>query len=362
MGTRSRALTGLVAVVALLAIPACSVTVENIPLPKPQVDGETYTVHAIFEDALNLPDQAKVKIGGSDVGIVTDISTTNFTADVAMKIRKDVALPTKSTAELRQATPLGDVFVAIAMPPKEPGQQLLTDGSTIELEQTSAGATVEELLTSLSMLVNGGGLNQLSKLVSEADSIVGGRGPQISHLVVEMTNIITSLNSQTVHIDETLNGLNATLGTINQNKVALGQVADSLPAMIGVLAENNQTIGDLLAKVAVTSDALGDFATTTHDQLSGLLDNTTKLMNGLSDMGDDFPQTLATLHEVRPKAIASMQGTTLAVGVTLQYLSVGALSDPLGSRVPDGSDVKAFIGSLIEVLERVQYRLQGGAR
>ena len=60
--TRARALAGLVSVVALAAVPACGVTVENLPLPKPQVPGETYTVHAIFTDALNLPDQAKVKM------------------------------------------------------------------------------------------------------------------------------------------------------------------------------------------------------------------------------------------------------------------------------------------------------------
>lgn len=360
--TRTRALAGLALVVALSAVPACGVTVENIPLPKPRVSGEAYTVHAIFSDALNLPAQAKVKVGGSDVGIVTDISTSNFTADVTMQIRKDVALPAGSKAELRQATPLGDVFVAIAMPPREPGQEMIPDGGTVPLEQTSAGATVEELLTSISLLVNGGGINQLSKLVSEVDSIVGGRGEQISHLIVEMTNIIESLNGQTDHIDATLNGLDATFATLNQNKDSLGAVADALPPMIGTLAETNQQIGEVLAKIGVTSAALDDFASTTTSQFDNLLQNTTKLMNGLSQMGDSLGATLTTMHDLKPKAMASMEGQTLAVAVTLQYLSVGALSDPLGSRVPDGSDITAFVGSLIEVLDRVQERLQGGTR
>jgi phospholipid/cholesterol/gamma-HCH transport system substrate-binding protein len=360
--TRARVLGGLVSVVALAAVPACGLTVENIPLPKPQVPGETYTVHAVFSDALNLPAQAKVKVGGSDVGIVTDITTSNFTADVEMKIRKDVALPAGSKAELRQATPLGDVFVAVAMPPKEPGQKMISDGGTIPLEQTSAGATVEELLTSVSLLINGGGVNQISKLVTQLDSMVGGRGPQISHLIVEMTNVIASLNSQTDNIDATLNGLDATLATINQNKESLGAVADALPPMIGTLAETNQQIGDLLAKIGVTSAALDDFASTTTTQLDQLLQNTTKLMNGLTQMGDSLGGTLTAVHDLKPKAMASMEGQTLAVAVTLQYLSVGALSDPLGSRVPDGSDITAFVGSLIEVLDRVQERLQGGNR
>ena len=251
---------------AVSVTAACGVTVENLPLPKPSVEGDTYRVHAIFEDALNLPAEAKVKIGGSDIGQVTDITTSNYTADVEMQIRSDIALPANSTAELRQATPLGDVFVALTIPPDQAGQPRIADGGTIALPQTSAGATVEELLTSLSMLLNGGGLNELATITNELDSIVSGHGPELEHLLVEMTDVIGSLNQRTVEIDATLQGFDATLATVNQNSAALGAVADALPPMIGTFAENTATIGDLMAQISVTSAALGDFAKTTGDR------------------------------------------------------------------------------------------------
>ncbi|SLH72491.1 mce related protein [Mycobacteroides abscessus subsp. abscessus] len=55
-----RALIALAAVTAVGTTSGCGLTVEDLPLPKPG-----YTLHAVFENALNLPDQAKVKIGGS---------------------------------------------------------------------------------------------------------------------------------------------------------------------------------------------------------------------------------------------------------------------------------------------------------
>src|SRR5205823_2324803 len=111
----------------------------------------------------------KVKVGGSDVGVVSKIQTKDFKAIVDLKISKDIELPVGSTAELRQATPLGDVFIAVTKAKAEPGAPMLHDGSTIE--KTSAGATVEELLVSVSLLFNGGGVAALTKLTSEMDSI-----------------------------------------------------------------------------------------------------------------------------------------------------------------------------------------------
>ena len=81
---------------------------------------------------------------------------------------------------------------------------MIPDGGTIELKQTSAGATVEELLASLSMLLNGGGLNELAVIANELDSIVSGHGPETQHLLVEMTGVIESLNRNTTQIDSTL--------------------------------------------------------------------------------------------------------------------------------------------------------------
>lgn len=130
--TARRAIVALAVSATAVVASGCGATVESLPLPKPGAGGETYTVHAAFDNALNLPDQAKVKIGGSDVGVVTKITTKDFKANVDLAIRKDIELPQGSTAELRQATPLGDVFVAVSIPKAVPGGELIKDGGRLD--------------------------------------------------------------------------------------------------------------------------------------------------------------------------------------------------------------------------------------
>ena len=101
----------------------------SLPLPAPGVGSGGYTLTAVFSNALNLPANAKVKLAGADVGELESMVARNYTAVTTLRIMDGVQLPRGSTAELRSATPLGDVFVALKPPsPPDPGAPLLKDG------------------------------------------------------------------------------------------------------------------------------------------------------------------------------------------------------------------------------------------
>ncbi|WP_280248308.1 MCE family protein [Nocardia abscessus] len=360
-----------VLVAALSTATGCTMTVANLPMPKPGIGAPGYPIRAAFRDALNLPDHAHVKIGGTDIGVVTAISTTNFIAEVEMLIREDIRLPRGTTAELRQATPLGDIFVAMTLPRAAPDGANLRAGDVIGTEHTAAAASVEQLMMSVSMLINGGGINQAAKITSEMDSMFAGRAPQLAHLLSELTSVIAALNQRTGDIDNVLAGLNVLTGELARRKAELGDAADTFPGLLALLAENNQSIVDLLDKVSVTMTALGDFTETTGPQAVGLFDSIQRLMAGFTQMGDDLGGTLDGLHTLYPSLMASLDGPALAVAATVSYLSVGALTDPSGSRLPEVGDVPAFIGSLAQVIEKVigrvtsppqQPQQQGGGR
>lgn len=354
-----RALLSAAALATVTITTGCGFTVEDLPLPKPGTGGETYTLHAKFENALNLPDQAKVKVGGSDVGVVSAITTKNFEAMVDMEINTDFKLPKGSTAELRQATPLGDVFIALSSPKDATGAPDMAPGDTFTLEATSAGATVEELLVSVSMLFNGGGVASLSRLGTELGSILNGHGTELGHLIYEMTGVIGELNANSTKVDSVLTEFNTLANTIEANKGQLGQVADTLPQAIGAIAENNRAIGDLLSKLATATAAIGDYSNTTGDQLSDLLTNLDNLMNALAATGDDFGYVMDQLHAIRPGANQTFKGKSLAPYATLTNLDVGLLTDPANSKLWDMKDVNDFVGSFIQVLQIVQGRVGG---
>ncbi|MEU1527467.1 MCE family protein [Nocardia rhamnosiphila] len=354
-----RAMAALTAAGTVVLASGCGLTVEDIPLPKPGIGGDTFTLKAVFENALNLPDQAKVKIGGSDVGVVTNIETKNFQAIVDMEIRKDIDLPEGTTAELRQATPLGDVFIAVSKPPAEQGSRLLENGDTLPIEKTSAGATVEELLLSVSLMFNGGGIAHLTRLGTELDSIVGGRSDQLVHLVNEITGVVSSINANSAQIDSVLGEFNVLADTLDSRRTELGQVADTLPDMIGAIAENNRALGDLLGKIATTSAALGDYANTTGGDLAGTLDNLNNLMAALAATGDNFGALMDALHDLKAPVNATFRGSSLAAQVNVTNLDIAMLTAPGTSHFYDGRDLQDFAGSLLQILQVVQYRVGG---
>ncbi|RMI30320.1 MCE family protein [Nocardia stercoris] len=353
----TRLLAALGSTVAVVAVSGCTVTASNLPMPEPGIGGPGYTIHAAFRDALNLPERAHVKIGGTDIGVVTEISSADFVADITMEIRHDIVLPRGTTAELRQATPLGDVFVAMTLPSKANAGEPLRAGDTIGTDHTATAASVEQLMMSMSLLLNGGGLEQAGRITSDLDSMLSGRAPQFQDLLKELTEAITALNQRTGDIDRTLGGMSALTGELAAHKAELASAADNFPQLIGLLAENNQGIADLLRKIAVTMTALGDFTDTTGPQFVGLFDSIQKLMAGFAGMGDDLTGTLQGLDAVYPGAMASLRGPSLAVAATVSYLDVGSLTDPKGSRPPDLGDLGAFQGSLAQVIAKVLGRL-----
>lgn len=356
----SRMRTGFAALVltGVLAVSGCgAVTVHDVPMPEPGIGGPGYTVQARFEDALNLPERAHVKIGGTDIGVVTDISTTDFIADVRMLIREDIQLPRGTTAELRQATPLGDIFIAMTLPREDPNTVLLREGDVIDTDHTGAGASVEELMVSVSLLLNGGGLNQAARITAEMDSMFGGRAPQLAHLITEMTQVLSALNARTADIDNVLHGVNTLTGELAARKQELGEAAETFPDLLALVAENNRDITGLIQKISVTMSALGDFTDTTSPQFISLFDSIRRLMGGFTAMGDNLRQTLDGLHALYPSLEQSFEGPALSVAARVSYLSIGALTDPTKSRLPDGTDIPAFIGSLAQVLQKIQGRL-----
>ena len=130
-------------VAATVGLCGCSampgLTVEQLPLPAPGGIGDGKTLIAHFDNALNLPTRAKVKLNGTDVGEVSDIAVRDYTAIVQMKVAGDAQIPAGTGAQLRQATPLGDVFVAL-MPPANASGPSVADG-TVLTGPTSAAAS-----------------------------------------------------------------------------------------------------------------------------------------------------------------------------------------------------------------------------
>jgi virulence factor Mce-like protein len=333
-------------------LAGCAVGLESLPLAGPGATGDTYTLTAVFANALNLPAKAKVKLNGADIGEVESISATNFTARVGMRIRDDVRLPQGVTAELRSATPLGDLFVAIHPAAGQPADPVpLRDGDTIPLDATNGGATVEDVLGSAALLVNGGVIRNLTTLLNGAGASVGGKGANVKQLLDNSTALIGRLNTRSAQIKAAVAATSDLAASLSAHQDTLNAAINAAAPATDVIADNTTRLADLTNTTARITGQLSRFPSLQGTDTRSLIADLNHLSAAFNDITVDPNVSLTDINRLIPMAMKITNSPAIhGIGEVAQ-LALGSLPDKNypGDPVfhgPDGTDWHAMIGSL----------------
>ncbi|SHU20686.1 MCE family lipoprotein Mce6E [Mycobacteroides abscessus subsp. abscessus] len=346
---RARVLTAM-GTIAILS--GCSTGLESLPLGAPSVGGGTYRLTAVFVNALNLPAHAKVKISGTDVGEVDTIQARDFTAHVTMRIRSDISVYAGATAELRSATPLGDLFVAIRSDHgTTPNALPLADGAAIPLSDTSAGATVEELLSSAAVLVNGGVVRSLTHILNGAGSAVGDSGAKIAELLRQSNELVRRLNARSAQIKDALGQTSKLAAAVSVRQDTINNALSAADPAIAAIADNKDQILTLIDAVARVTRQLLRFPSLQGTDTRGLIADINAVSKAFNDASVDPATSLTSFNRVIPRVLKLTSGANLHASGDVEQLVLGALpdmnypGDPM-AHGPDGTDWHAMIGSL----------------
>lgn len=352
-----------VALGGLLA-SGCGVGLGDLPLPqRDSGTGDSYRVTAEFVNALNLPEQAKVKLNGADVGEVESMRVHDYTAFVSLRIRRGVPLSVGTRAELRSATPLGDVFVALTPPHLGTGSTAtLSDGDTIPESHTAAAATIEEVLATSALLVNGGVLRDLTTIINGLGRTVGDRGDELAALIARSTRLISTLSSRSGEIRSALAQTDRLVTTMSDRRAVLNDaIAAAGPALDVVAAHTDEILG-LVNQIGHISSTLERFPSIKTGATQHLTANLNRISAELNRAATAPGVEVEAMNALLAPVIKITSSTAAHVDADLQDLALGALVDPRhhadpGSRVPDISDVDNFAGTLAYTLQRLRMKL-----
>jgi phospholipid/cholesterol/gamma-HCH transport system substrate-binding protein len=341
---RKLALPACVAVSAVL-LGSCALSLQSLPKITSN-SSATYPVKAVFSNVLNLPDDAQVRIGAQVVGQVGQISTQNYQADLVLEIDKSIRLPVGTTAQIRFDNPLGDEYVLLAEPqvPTSSGGatdsavSYITAGSVIPESDTSTAPSVADTFAALSLVLNGGGINQLQVIIHELNNTFNGNQPQIRSFLTTIDKAVTSLAGGKVAIDNALSSIENLTHKLNGGRQTISTGINTLAPAIGVLASENTQISDLFTQLS----NLGTIGTRVARQsgensvqdVRALLPVVQQLESVSSQIGPDLG-ALSTF-EAESKKLAP--GDYLQSNVTANvYLPSGAF-EPSVTSDPDTSD------------------------
>ena len=365
MRTRRHLKAALASAAALVTATACSVGLDDIPLTPSGGGDSGYTIHANFVNALNLPAQAKVRLAGAEVGAVSDMAVRDYTAVVALQIRPEVRLPVGTRAELRTATPLGDVFVSLSAPADAtPAMAAMNNGDTIPVESTAAAATVEELLTTASLLVNGGAFRNLTTVVNGMGRAVGDRGDQVDALLDQSTQLVTALSARSGEIQVALRETDRLAAQLAAQQGVIQDFVTAAGPAAATVDHSSQQALDLVHQIDRITTQLGKFPVLQGGPTGGLIGNLNRLAAELNNAATSPDASLAAMNAMLAPIIRLTSGTSTHGNVDLADFAVGALPDPNhqadpGTHLPNAADWHAMVGSLTYTLFTLRDRVLG---
>ncbi|OBB94744.1 virulence factor Mce family protein [Mycobacterium sp. 852002-40037_SCH5390672] len=237
---RRGAWQGLTLLVAATVLSSCGWKgISNVSMPGGPGSGSgAMTIYVQVPDTLAINGNSKVMVADVFVGSIKAINLKNWIATLTLGVKKNVKLPKNAIARIGQTSLLGSQHVELAAPPN-PTPELLKNGDTIPLKNSTSYPTTEQTLASLSLILRGGGIPNLEVLQNEIYNIFNGRGDQIRALLGKLDTFTSQLNQQRDDITHAIDSTNRLLTYVGGRADVLDRVLTDIPPLIKFFADKD---------------------------------------------------------------------------------------------------------------------------
>jgi phospholipid/cholesterol/gamma-HCH transport system substrate-binding protein len=307
--------------------------IANVPLPGgPGTGSQKLTVYVQMPDTLALNVNSRVRVADVYVGRVRAIELKNWVATLTLDLQPDIKLPENTLAKIGQTSLLGSQHVQLDSPP-DPSPQLLRNGDTIPLKNSSAFPTTERVLASIATILRGGGISNLETIQTEIFNVLNGRGDQIREFLNRLDTFTDELNQQRNDITHAIDSTSRLLSIVGQRNDTLDRVLTEFPPLIKHFADTKDLFADAitaLGRISVAADnALAPSSANLHTNLQNL-------QRPLKQLGRASPYLVGALKlmltapfsiENVPKVVrGDYLNVSLMVDLTLSAIDNGILS------------------------------------
>ncbi|MGW3977157.1 MCE family protein [Streptomyces mirabilis] len=281
-------------------------------------DGHAYHVTVEFRDVLDLVPQSAVKVNNVTVGAVEKVELDGWHARVRLRVADSVKLPANAVAELRQTSMLGEKYVALSAPTGTAPMGRLGDGDRIPLSRSGRNPEIEEVLSALSALLNGGGVAQLKTITVELNKALDGRENRVRSLLKELNTFIGGLDDQRKDIVHALEAVDRLAGRLGKEKKTIAQAVDTMPPALKVLADQRRDLTRMLTALSKLGTTGTKVVNASHDDTVANLKRLRPILQQLNKAGDDLPNSLEllTTYPFPRNAVDAVKGDYVNLDIT----------------------------------------------
>ncbi len=300
MRVRQGALRGVVA--AMTAVVALTVSgcewggLNSVPMPGTAGRGDgAYEVQVRMPNVTTLTQNSPVRVDDVTVGSISRIEVEDWHALVTVSLEPDVELPANATARIGQTSLLGSQHLELAPPFDEPARGRLEPGDIIPLDRAGAYPTTEQTLSSLSVVLNGGGLAQINDITTELNAALVGREGSIRDLLPRIDELVSTLDAQRGDIVSAMEGMDRLAATVNGQNDTLVRALEDLPAALDVLSEQRTDLTAAMTALGEMSSVASRLVESSNDDLKANLQGLAPTLRALADSGNSLTEVLGVL-------------------------------------------------------------------
>lgn len=271
------------AAAATLALTGCALQPNDNTFPGQVATGDDgYTVTVQFDTIENLVPNSNVQQDNVIIGTVAGIAVEDWNAEVTLRLRKDVPISVDSVFSIGQKTLLGAQYVEVAPGPAT-GVPRLRDGAEVPMEQTGAYPATEQILGAAALLLNNGGLPQISTITAQLSTALDKRVPNTRAVIRRVNELLAVLDANKSDIVRALESLERLSGNLAAERGTIARAVDRLAPGLRTL---NEERARLVQAVAATGEMSADTTRLIRTSRAAILANLDSLAPTLTRLGE----------------------------------------------------------------------------
>jgi phospholipid/cholesterol/gamma-HCH transport system substrate-binding protein len=316
--------TGAIGLTVTLALTAFTFALGGL-----RIFERSYTIEAVFASASGIEAGDPVRVAGVLVGSVAAVErqVQDGTVLLRMHIDDGIEITDDAQASIRLRTLLGKKFVDLA----DPGTgEVLAAGGRIPVEQTTTSTDVDTLLNAADPVVEQTDIGAINQVLGSFDTILEGRGGELSTLVNDLDSLSGTLASRSGEIEQLIDAA-ARLGTaLDGRRAELAGTVDGVSVVLDVLARRQSDLTALLTGVNDLSATLTPLLDRNQADLDAVLDDVVSTVGMLDGQRDRIDLALTQLPVLAERFYeVSREGSWINVYI------VGIVATPFVSQPVD---------------------------
>lgn len=236
--------------------------------------GEERIYRAEFRDASGLKDSEFVRIAGVEVGNIRSTTVSgDATALIEFSVRGNVAVNESTRLAVRYENLVGEHYLELIDTPGPSAPQ--PPDTTIPIDRTAPALDLDALINGFRPLFKALEPEQVNRLSRSLVSVLQGEGGTVSSLLLEASELTSTLADRDELIGSVIDNLNRVLTTVDQRTTQFDEGVVHLQELISGLAAQSDPIGDALVHVNNASRSVASL----------LLDNRPVVQRDVHELG-----------------------------------------------------------------------------